>query len=88
MGRTRDSKKYNLTIIDQIPEVNNFLYRGISESDKAEIEKNFHSDAATLKFHYDEGEAHLKISNIHSMVFAEYISAEAEEAAMAEREDD
>jgi hypothetical protein len=77
------AKKYNLTIIDQTPEVNNFVYRGISEADKAKIITEFHDwkkeDWGTLQFSYDEGEAHLKIANVHSMVFSDYVSQQEED---------
>jgi hypothetical protein len=36
------AKKYNLTVIDQTPEITNFVYRGITESDKAKIIAEFH----------------------------------------------
>ena len=81
-------KKYNLTVIDQIPEVSNFVYRGIVEAQKAQIEDHFHGGKTTLKFSYDEGEAHLKTANIHTMVFSDYLSLEDEEELQAPREDE
>lgn len=86
----KEAKKYNLTIIDQTPEVNNFVYRGISGADKDKIIQEFHKPDAqgTLYFSYDEGEAHVKVANIHSMVFSEYMSLEDEEEATSDREDD
>jgi len=84
----KKEKKFNLTVIDEHPEISNFIYRGISEKEKDTVVLDFHAGKNAIFFSYDEGEAHIKTDNIHSMVFSDYMSVEAEEEAASAREDD
>lgn len=68
-------KKYNLTVIDRHPEIENFLYRGVSVGDKEEISNLFTSaQEKVIAFQYDDGEAWILKEVIHTLVFSDYVS--------------
>lgn len=67
--------KFNMTIIDRDSTVENFLYRGVSGSDKTAIEQSFKDkNEVVIQFHYDEGDVLVSKEQIHTLVFSDYIS--------------
>lgn len=81
------SGKYNLTVIDRDPEVNNFVYHGLSLSEKVSVEHQFKTDFSYISFLYDEGEVLISKSVIHSLVFNDYATPEMMEEETEEEQE-
>ena len=83
MSRKKDAPpetKFNMTVIDRDSSVENFLYRGVSESDKADIVDSLgNKERVAIHFHYDEGEVFITKEYVHTLVFSMYISEADEE---------
>ncbi len=74
-----EEAKYNLVIIDIEPQITNFVYRGITESDRKAVTEAFESQKSVLKFKHDEGEVLVSRERVHSLCFHDYMSLEEEE---------
>lgn len=68
--------KFNLTIIDKNPEIKNFIYPGVSGSDIDRVKNDLKKQHAVIEFLYDEGEVLFFVSEIHSIVISDYLSAQ------------
>ena len=68
--------KFNLTIIDKNPDIKNFIYPGVSHAFVDQVKKDFKNQNPVIEFSYDEGEVLVSLSEIHSIVVSEYVSAE------------
>lgn len=72
-------RKYNLTIIDRQPQLENFVYRGVPKRDKEFISQCMLDNNRVLKFTYDEGEAVVVADMVHTLVFSDYMTEDQEE---------
>lgn len=77
MGK-KVKEKFNLTIIDRHPQIENFLYRGVTLDDRNAIWSQFSSGLTYISFNYDDGSAWVSRDCIHSVVFTEYVSEQEE----------
>lgn len=68
-------EKLNLTIIDKNPDIKNFIYAGVPADSMEGIKKSF-KEERTIDFMYDEGWVIVACSEIHTLVFSDYISME------------
>lgn len=74
-----DQKRYNLTLVDRQPQVENFVYRGVSKRDKEHIEQQLQDNGRVLKFSYDGGFAIVVADMVHTAIFSDYMTEEQEE---------
>jgi hypothetical protein len=68
-------EKVNLTIIDKNPDIKNFIYAGVPAVAIDGIKQSF-KEGQTIEFIYDEGQVIVACSEVHTLVFSEYISME------------
>lgn len=78
-------EKLNLTLIDKNPDIKNFVYPGVPKELVESIKKSF-QDSRVIEFTYDEGYVLVATSEIHSLVFSDYISMEDLESPVEEQE--
>jgi hypothetical protein len=77
-------EKFNLTIIDKNPDIKNFLYPGVSSECVEMVRRTFSEGGKVIEFTYDEGRVMVSSSEIHSIVFSDYVSAEEMEEPQGE----
>lgn len=77
--------KLNLTVIDKNPDIKNFVYPGVPEELVEGIKTSFKSNN-TIEFVYDEGQVIIATSEIHTLVFSDYLSIEQMENPSEEQE--
>lgn len=76
-----EGKKFNLTIVDKDAQVDNFLYRGVSEADRGRICAAYMGTGEAtyvLSFAYDDGHVLTRIDSVHTLVFSDYMTEEDE----------
>jgi hypothetical protein len=76
--------KFNLTVIDKNPDIKNFVYAGVPHSFVDKVKTDFKNQNPVIEFIYDEGEVLISLSEIHSIVVSEYISAREMEEPIEE----
>ena len=78
-------EKVNLTVIDKNPDIKNFVYPGVPKEEVENIKKGFKSDRV-VEFTYDEGQVIISTSEIHTLVFSDYLSIEQMDMPSEEQE--